>query len=71
MIFKRHSIDVSGRPKPIVGLPKGVLKYRCRFRINSVPTIVMRFQGRISRHLLLCNGDNLEPYVTPEAVNVI
>lgn len=68
---KRALIDVTGQPKPIVGLPDGVLKYRCRFRLHQVPLIFLRFSDRIQKHVLLCSGENLEPFETPSAVNSV
>jgi len=68
--FGVHLVEVSGLPKPIVGLPDDVQRYRCRFRVNQVPVIFLRFKDRIQKHVLLVSGDNLEPFERPEAVNV-
>jgi hypothetical protein len=68
--FKACRIDVSGQPKPIVGLPDGVIKYRVRVRHHNIPYVFLRFSDRIQKHVLLISGSNWEPYETPEAVNV-
>jgi hypothetical protein len=68
--FEPYLVDVSGQPKPVVGLPDGVIKYRCRFRPNSIPVIFLRFEDRVQKHVLLSNGPNLEPFECPEGVNV-
>ena len=67
--FRRNLIDITGKPKTVVGLPDGVLKFRCRFRVTKIPLIFLRFRDRVQMHLLLCNGENLEPLERPEAVN--
>ncbi len=69
--LKPHLVDVSGQTKPVIGLPDGVLKYRCRFRVHSAPVIYLRFSDRVQKHILLISGESLEPFEKPEAVNVI
>lgn len=67
----RSTVDTSGTPLPVYGLPDGVLSYRCRFRVNQVPVIFLRFSDRIQKHILLRSGDGVEPFESAQAVNVV
>lgn len=68
--FQPQLVDVSCTPRPVVGLPDGVVKYRVRLRPHSMPMIFLRFRDRISQHVLLLSGDNYEPFEAAEAVNL-
>lgn len=69
--FEPGRVDISGQPKPIVGLPEGALKCRVRFRRNSLPVIYIRFVDRIQKHILLISGQNLEPFERADGVNIL